>query len=307
MDLVNDQLPHLDTFAVAAELLNFTKAAKALGLTQAAVSHHVHALERALGKSLFDRRGGRVTLTDAGRTLHTYARRILDLHGEARGAVTGQVVPVAGELMIAASSVPGEHLLPELLAGFGSKYPHVRVHATVRDSAAVFEQVGRGEASVGLVGRRADDPHLEFRPFADDRMVLVVPPGHPLTGMKTVTVDQLVAHALILRETGSGLRHCFEKALDRVGRSPAELRVALELGSNEAIKSAVLRGVGVAVLSLYAVRKELRDGHLRSVEVEGVGCARDMFVVRDRRRVVPPAARLFLTFLETNPVPDLAP
>lgn len=305
MDAVDEQLPHLDTFAVAAELLNFTRAAKALGLTQAAVSQHVHALERALGKSLFDRRGGRVTLTDAGRTLHTYARRILDLHGEARGAVLGQVVPVAGDLMIAASSVPGEHLLPELLAGFGSKYPHVRVHATVRDSAAVLEQVGRGEASVGLVGRRADDPHLEFRPFADDRMVLVVPPGHPLAGEKAATVDRLVAYPLILRESGSGLRHSFEKALVRAGLSSSDLRVVLEVGSNEAIQGAVLRGVGIAVLSALSVRKEVAAGRLVALAIDGLCCDREMFVVTDRRRVLSTPAKLFVNLVGAKPAPEL--
>ncbi len=305
MDPADEQLPHLGTFAAAAELLNFTKAAKALGLTQAAVSQHVHALERALGKSLFDRRGGRVALTGAGKTLHAYARRILDLHSKAREAVTGEAAPVAGELMLAASSVPGEHLLPALLAEFAGKYPHVRVHATVRDSEAVIEQVGRGEASVGLVGRKVDDPNLEFRFLAGDRIVLVVPPGHPLAGEKTVAVDRLAAHPLILRESGSGLRHSFEAALARAGRSLSELRVALELGSNEAIQGAVLRGVGVAVLSTLAVRKEVAAGRLVALEIEGLCCDREMFVVTDRRRVLPAPARLFVHLVEANPVPGL--
>jgi DNA-binding transcriptional LysR family regulator len=304
VNAVDEQLPHLDTFAVAAELLNFTKAAKALGLTQAAVSQHVHALERALGKTLFDRRGGRVTLTDAGRTLHTYARRIVDLHREAREAVTGEAVRVAGELMLAASSVPGEHILPTLLAEFACKYPHIRVHATVRDSAAVIEQVRQGEASVGLIGRKADDPNLEFRPFADDRMVLVVPPSHPLAGEKAVPADRLVTHPLILREAGSGLRHSFEKALVRAGLSSSDLRVALELGSNEAIQGAVLRGVGVAVLSTLAVRREVAAGRLVALTIDGLCCDREMFVVTDRRRVLSTPARLFVNFVGAKPAPE---
>jgi DNA-binding transcriptional LysR family regulator len=296
-------LPHLVTFAKAAELSSFTAAARVLGLTQASVSQRIQSLETTLDKSLFDRRGGRVVLTDAGRTLYAYTRRILDLHQEARRELTGRAPPVAGELVIASSSIPGEHLLPAVLSAFSQKHPHVRVRAAVSDSMAVMGQVERGEVSLGLVGRKADNPNLDFRFLVSDRMVLVVSPGHPLGAKRHTTVRQIAAHPVILREAGSGLRHCFEKALDRAGRSLADLRVVLELGSNEAIKEAVRRGVGVAVLSALAVEKDVGAGRLRALEVKGIRCERDMFVVQDHRRVLPLSARLFLTFLETNPVP----
>ena len=106
-------------------------------MTQAAVSQRVQALERELGVPLFRRVGVRVELTDAGRRLHGYARRIHDLHREARREVTGRETPVAGDLAIAASSIPGDYLLPALLAAFGAKHPHVRVRAAVSDSTAV--------------------------------------------------------------------------------------------------------------------------------------------------------------------------
>jgi DNA-binding transcriptional LysR family regulator len=133
-------------------------------------------------------------------------------------------------------------------------------------------------------------------------MVLAVPPGHGLSGRQKVSVKQLPRYPLILREVGSGLRHCFEKSLDKAGLSLAHLRVALELGSNEAIKEAVLRGVGVAILSTYAVQKELRTGQLHALTVSDLHCDRDMYVVLDRRRVLPLPARLFILFLETHPI-----
>ena len=171
----------------------------------------------------------------------------------------------------------------------------------------VLGQVERGEVSVGLVGRRTDDPNVTFRFLARDRMVLVVPPDHPLAARTSIAADQLAAHPLILREAGSGMRHCFEAALSRTGRSLAELRVVLELGSNEAIKESVRRGVGVTVMSALAVQKELKTGGLHALDVEGIRCDRDMFVVQDRRRVPPLPARLFLNFLDANPIPDPAP
>jgi DNA-binding transcriptional LysR family regulator len=301
------QLPYLETYSKAAELSSFTRAARVLRLTQAAVSQRVQALEKALDTPLFKRQGGRVLLTDAGQKLYDFAQRILDLHRQARQEITGQDFPVSGELVLAASSVPGEHLLPALLSVFGQKYPHVRVRATVSDSMGVMAQVERGEVSLGLVGRKADKPHLEFRYLASDRMVLVVPAGHPLSKQKKVTVAQLSRYPLVLRGSGSGLRHCFEKSLEKAGRSLTDLRVALELGSNEAIKEAILRGVGVAVLSTLAVQKELQAGRLHALAVSGVHCDRDMLIVQDRRRVLPFPARLFLLFLETHPIAAVTP
>jgi LysR family transcriptional regulator, low CO2-responsive transcriptional regulator len=295
------QLPYLETFSKAAELSSFTGAAKPLRLSQAAVSQRVQALEKTLNTSLFKRQGGRVLLTEAGQTLYEYAQRILDLYRQARSEITGQKAPVAGELLIAASSIPGEHLLPALLSVFGQTHPHIRVRATVSDSMGVMAQVERGEAHLGLVGRKADNPHLDFRYLASDRMVLVVPPSHAWAKRKRISLKQLPARPLVLREVGSGLRHCFEKSLEKAGRSLADLQVALELGSNEAIKEAVQRGIGVAILSTYAVQKELRAGQLIALEVSDLHCDRDMFVVQDRRRVLPPPARLFLIYLETHP------
>ena len=305
-DREHGQLPHLDTFAKAAELSSFTGAAKALRLTQAAVSQRIHALEQTLDKPLFQRKGGRVLLTEAGQKLYDYAQRILDLHRKARREVAGQETAVAGDLLLAASSIPGEHLLPALLSTFGQKHPQIRVRATVTDSLAVMAQVERGEVSLGLVGRKPDRSHLEFHYLASDRMVLVVPPGHALSRRKQVFVKHLAAYPLVLREVGSGLRHCFEKSLERAGRSLADLRVALELGSNEAIKEAVLRGIGVAVLSIYAVGKELKAGQLHARSVTDLHCDRDLFVIWDRRRVLSAPARAFRIFLESNPVPDPA-
>src|SRR4051794_11115590 len=129
--MADEQLPHLDTFVKAAELSSFTAAAKALHLTQAAVSQRIATLEADLGVALFRRQGGRVVVTEAGQRLHSYALRILDLHRQARQETTGSPVTITGELSLAASSIPGEHLLPGLLDAFRQRYPNIQVRATV--------------------------------------------------------------------------------------------------------------------------------------------------------------------------------
>src|SRR5688500_13212491 len=134
----DEPLPHLGTISKAAELSSFTGAAKALGLTQAAVSQRIQALETTLGKPLFRRRGGRVLPTDAGRRLYDYALRILDLHRQARREMSGREPEVAGELLLAASTIPGEHLLPSLLSSFRQRYPDLTIKAVAGDSTSVM-------------------------------------------------------------------------------------------------------------------------------------------------------------------------
>jgi DNA-binding transcriptional LysR family regulator len=285
-------LPHLETFVEAAERGSFTAAARELGVSQAAVSQRVQQLEAAVSCSLFRRAEGRATLTEAGRTLHDYARRILALHDDARAALGGLRPVVAGELLLAASSVPGDHLLPGLLAAFHAKHPRVRARVEGGDTGTVLRLVEQGRAHVGLAGGRTDAAHLDFRPFARDRLVIVVPPGDPWRRRRSVTPAQLAARPLVLREGGSGSRWSLERAV-----APAKLTMALELGSNEAVKEAVAAGVGPAVLSELAVRRDVEAGRLHALTVAGLDLERPLFVVTDSRRALPPAARAFLAHL----------
>jgi LysR family transcriptional regulator, low CO2-responsive transcriptional regulator len=296
------ELPHLATFAAVAERRGFTAAAAELGITQAAVSQRIAALESELRVSLFDRRAGRIALTEAGQRLYRYARQILDLHGQARAEIGGFRPTVSGDLPIAASSVPGECFLPALLSAFHEKYPGVHVQATVSDSAAVMQDVTKGRATLGLVGQEADKPDLECRPIGGDTLVLVVAPGHRFAARKRIPLKALAGEPLIVRELGSGSRCALEKGLERSGTSLAGLNVTLELGSNAAIKDAVKRGLGIAFLSRLSVRRELVADELRAVTVGGLSLDRRFYVVHQRRRPLSPAASVFLHFLASHPI-----
>lgn len=294
------QLPHLETFAKAAELGGFTRAAEALCMTQAAVSQHIHALERELDASLFRRHGGGVELTEAGRCLYEYAQRILALHAEARQALGRSAEHVTGELRIAASTIPAEHFLMELLAEFRKVHPHVHVVADVGDSETVVMAVEHGKATLGIAGRRVAAPWAEYQLFATDRLVLVVPSDHTWKKRRRITVEQLRTEPIILREAGSGTRACLERALSTRNLTLADLKVCLEVGSNEAVKDAVARRLGVAVLSIRAVQHELSAGQLYEVPIEGLDLTRELYIVTDRRRPLAAPARAFMQFLLTH-------
>jgi DNA-binding transcriptional LysR family regulator len=295
------ELPHLETFCKAAELLNFTAAADALCLTQAAVSQRIKALEQQVGTALFERHAGRISLTEPGKRLYDYAQQILALHEKALAELGRPAPDVAGDLALAASTVPAEHLLPAILQEFQKRYPKVHVVATVADSSAVLSAVEEGRVSLGLVGRPGPAAWAESKPFARDRLVLVVPPDHRWLGQKRVTLAELKTEPLVLREPGSGSRACLEEAAQKQGLALADFHVSLELGSNEAIKEAVLRGAGVALLSAFAVNHDLENGRLSSVAVADLEMARDFYVVTARRRALSPAARAFLGVLEETP------
>jgi DNA-binding transcriptional LysR family regulator len=299
-----EQLPNLETFLQAAELGSFTAAARALKLTQAAVSQRIQALEQDLGVPLFYRQGGKAVLTEAGQVLYPEAQRILSLHREAREKVTGKKLPLAGELTLAASSIAGEYLLPGLLSAFRKKHPHIQVRATVTDSQRVVDQVEHGQANLGLVGKRSDNPHLESHSFASDTLALIVPGKHPWSQRKRVDLEELAGQPLIVREAGSGSRWCLEQALAHAGKSLRDLKVGLELGSNEGIKEAVDQGLGVAVLSTLAVKKELQSGRFQSLQVKGLPLERDMYVIWDKRRALAIPARLFIDLLKSDKDPD---
>jgi DNA-binding transcriptional LysR family regulator len=270
------------------------------------VSQRIALLEGELRVSLFDRRAGRIALTEAGQRLYEYARQILALHEQARTNLSGFHPSISGDLPIAASSVPGECFLPSLLSAFHAEYPQVHVRATVGDSGSVIKDVERGQASLGLIGQKAERPSLEARPIGSDSLVLIVPSGHPWATRRSVSLDSLPGEPLIIRESGSGSRCALEKSLERVGTSLTDLNVTLELGSNAAIKDAVKRGLGVAFLSRLAVKGELDAKELRAVAVRGLRLTRNFYLVHHRRRPLSPAASVFLHFVESHPIGEAA-
>lgn len=299
--MADGELPHLETFCKAAELLNFTAAAEALNITQAAVSQRIRVLEEDVGVSLFDRHAGRVTLSSHGKILYDYAQRLLALGMEARAAL-GQARPdLTGELNLAASTIPAEYLLPELLRTFQQRHPKVRVLAMVADSTVALEALEAGRVTLALVGRPGSAAWAESKPFARDHLVLAVPPEHRWARRARIRADELRDEPLVLREPGSGARACLEEALAQRHLSLRDFRVGLELGSNESIKEAVVRGAGVAVLSSFAVRADVQSGRLHLLELADLEVARDLYVVTDRRRILPPAARAFVEVVQDSP------
>jgi DNA-binding transcriptional LysR family regulator len=292
------EIRHLRTFRVAAELSSFTQAGKELELTQSAVSQQIAALEKHLGTQLFSRVGRQIELTDDGRRLHEYARRIIELVNEVEHAFGDDDEQPTGRLTIAASTVPAESILPALLAGFRAQFPKVQETLLVSDSSGATHAVEAGEADIGFVGELPRSSRLQATPIAADELVLVVAPNHRFAKNGRATIKQLKDEPLIVREPGSGSRRCVESALENGGTSLAECTIAMEVNSNEAIRSAVIRGAGVAFLSSHAVADDLDQRRLTRVRLPGIRARRQLYCIVDPQRVATAAVRSFIELVQ---------
>lgn len=298
-------LRRLEVFAKVAELGSFSRAAEALFLTQPTVSEHVRALEDELGVQLLDRLGRTTTTTPAGQLLLGYARRILALARDARQAIDQFQGRMSGQLAIGGSTIPGEYVLPALLGRFKARYPDISISLLVGSSRQVSAWVEEGRVEVGVVGAHPASRALAAQPFMPDELVVVVPAGHPWAGRADVSLADVKAEPLVVRERGSGSREALERALAEVGASLSAFRVEGEMGSTQAVKQAVRAGVGVAIISRRAVLDECRAGLLTCVRIRDLDVSRSFYLVTHRERTRSPLAEAFVAFVATE-APGLA-
>lgn len=289
-------LRHLEAFVRVADLGGFTRAAQALYLTQPTVSGQVKELEQELGVALFDRLARAVEPTEAGRLLLPEARHILEARDRLLERAAAYRGLLWGRLRVDASTIPGEYLLPSLLAGFKKAHPAVRVSLRVHDSAEVVERIRSGDGDIGVVGSRDDESGLSYAPLWADRVLLYAAPGFGVDA--PLSLAGLRRVPLVLREEGSGTRRTVERALAAAGVLAAELAVVGEFGSTTAVKEAVKGGIGAGFLSEAAVVWETRAGALACLPIEGFPpVERRFYAVWDGQRHMPPAALAFRDFL----------
>ncbi len=280
----------LEVFCTVVELGSFSQAAEALSLTQPTVTAHVKSLERSLGKRLLDRFGRRVVPTPQGEVLYRYARQILSLRQEAMASLSEEVPYKV--LKIAASTLPGEYVLPRAIKELLSSWPQLKIEVKVADSQMVMGLVERLEVDIGVVGSKKATERLSFMPVFKDHVLLVARADHPLAG-RTVSWRELSKEGLVTREPGSGTRKAFEDALRQKGLNPSGLRVLAELGSTTAVKEAMKAGMGVGLISSLAVKEEL-GSNLLEVRLAEVGTVERTFyiITRKGRTLMPIAERL---------------
>jgi DNA-binding transcriptional LysR family regulator len=270
-------LRQLRTLAEVVDRGSFSAAAESLGISQPAVSQQIRALETDVGAKLLER-GRRTRLTDRGRLVDRYARRMLALSEEFRRELDDDG-ELTGPLEIGSSTGLGEHLMPLLLGEFRAQHPGVRVSLRIEATATVIGHVLERELELGVVGAVRPHRGLVYEPFLRDRVILAVPPGHRFAS-RMVTLTELVSEPLIVMQPGAGIRIVIDEELRKAGMRARDLKIAMELGLQESAKAAVEAGYGVSFLSRLAVERELRLGSLSIATVVGIEPTREFSTVR---------------------------
>jgi DNA-binding transcriptional LysR family regulator len=287
-----------------AEEGGVTAAAKALGMSQPALSQNLRVIEAHYGFPFLMRSGRRTVLTNPGRLVVEYARRILRLVDESERAIGDLLQLRRGRLSLGASTTPGTYLLPRVLAEFRVRHPDVDLQLRIGDTRDVERWVLAGAVDLGVIGETAEQLGLSVTPFRRDELVVVAPLSHPLSAVLRVDGEVLAAQPLIVRETGSSTRETLERALRSVGQA---LNVQFELGSTEAILQAVAAGLGASVVSELAVAEPAVGRRLRVRRVAGLDLSRYLAVVTHPDAEPGPAAREFVLLLERGVAPPTIP
>lgn len=269
---------------------SLSASARAAEVAQPNASRMIRQLEQRLGTPLLERRTSGATLTPHGRVLVHWARRVLEDARKLLEVAEGLRSERAAELTVSASMTVAEHLLPRWLGRLRAEQPEVGLHLNVRNSELVFDEVAEGACDVGFVESPTVPVGLHSMTVAADRLVVVVPDGHPWTRRRRpLTVAELAATPLIVREPGSGTRTTLDVALQEYERAAP----LLELGSAAAVRTSVLGGMGPAVMSTLAVSGEVRAGTLKVIDVEGLDLSRRLRAVwRPPRQLSGPAGDL---------------
>ena len=283
-------------FQMVATHLSFSRAAEAMEITQPAVSIQVQELEKFLGVSLFHRRPRGLRTTEAGNAVLAYAQQIFALSAQLVDTVQEMEDLQTGHLVLGASSTPGEFVLPIVVGRFRQIYPGIHVELVIGNTRTIMQRILDREMDLGMVGDHVEEysNELEMVDFQEDEIVLVASPDHPVASFDRLTIDQVIEQGLVAREEGSATRQWAERQIRTLGAEP---KIAIELGSNQAVKQAATAGGGIGVISRLGITAELKAGMLVVLDVEGWECRRPLTLIQPKDRYLSPSQRAFREFL----------
>jgi DNA-binding transcriptional LysR family regulator len=280
----------LKTFVEVTRLKSFSRVAEKLGVTQPAISAQIRSLENEVGSRLFDRDGGKVTFTAAGRLFEAFAEHCLQCHRHIVAAIGELEHSARGEISISASEATSLYVLPNVFSQFKKQYSKVSLQIVRSARPRTIELVMDREVDFGIVTMPIKDARLRYQPIHEDEIVLVVPANHPLSDRESVKFLEIVQYPLILLKHGRQ-----REQIDHLFRSnDVNARVAMEINSSELLKGMIAAGLGLGFLPSTNIRKEERAGTMRGLQVEGVRMRRKLAVILRKDKVLTRAAEAFL-------------
>lgn len=277
-------LKQLEAFVHVAEGRSFSKAAKELFLTQPTVSAHIAGLEKELNARLFVRNTKEVKLSEEGKLLYDSAKQIVVLQKKIEKTFLENEKKEEHCITIAASTIPAQYLLPEILVKFNEKYPNEQFKVIETDSARVVEEVLNHSVDIGFTGTVLDRKHCKYIPFYQDELVVIAPNTEKFKKLQQEATDirWILQESVIMREEGSGTRKEAEKQLRKIGIDIGKLNIVASMENQEAIKKSVENGMGVSIISKLAAEEEMKKGRIIGFSLMEEDGKRDINVVYNR-------------------------
>ncbi|UJP06427.1 MAG: LysR family transcriptional regulator [Nitrosomonas sp.] len=283
----------LEVFEAIARLKSFTRAAEELCLTQPTVSMQIRKLTNEIGLPLFEQVGKKIYLTDAGAALYQTCLGVFEHFSRFEMIVSDMKGLKSGKLRLAVVTT-AKYFTPRLLGMFCREYPGVDVTLKVTNRERVLERLTNNQDDLYILGQIPDAVDATTEMFLDNPLVVLASADHPLVNEKSITIARICEEPFIMRESGSGTRMATEQFFSEHNR---KLRVRMELGSNEAIKQAVVGGLGIAVLSRHTLVLDAPMGQLAVLDVEGFPIKRHWYFAYPSGKQLSVVAQTFLQYL----------
>lgn len=280
----------LKTFQLVSRLKSFSRAAEKLGVTQPAISAQVRSLENEVGARLFDREGGKVTFTAAGRLFEPFAEHCLQCHSHILAGVSELYHSARGEIAVSTSEGTSLYVLPTVFAHFKKLYSRVHLSIVRAERSMTLEAVFSRDVDFGIVSTPVKDSRLLIHNIHKDEVVLVTAPGHPLGNKGTVKLDEMVQFPLLMMKHGRQR----EKISQFFQSKDVEPRIAMELESSELLKRLIGAGIGIGFLPYTNVKADETQGLLKTLKVEGMRVQRELALVFRKDKTLTRAAQAFL-------------
>jgi len=290
---MNITFRQLEVFEVVARLLSYTKASKELHLSQPAVSMQIKQLEENTGLPLFEQVGRKTYLTEAGREMYHYCRTIAQQLDEA-GEVLEQLKGLkSGRLEITVATTANA-FATRMLSKFNKLYDGSTVSLDVTNRERLLRQLADNEKDIAIMGRPPTDADLVIEPFADNPLVVVAAPDHPLVSMQPIPLYMLQDQTFVVREKGSGTRTAMQRFFEEHNLS---ITSSMEMNENEAIKQAVQAGMGLGIVSIHTIELELETNRLVILDVEDFPIMRHWYLVHRKEKRLSPITQAFKDFV----------
>ena len=284
----------LETVREVGRCGTMIKAAETLCVTPAALTSRVKLLEEDLGLQLFERFGGRLRLTEAGKEVVAAAARIDNVIADLVETLQGTNGTMGGRIRIGVGST-AKYFAPRLIAAFMKQYPQIDLRLSIGNRRDIVSLLREYEIDIALMGRPPEDFSVKSEPIGPHPHVVIAPPDHPLAHKARISKTELANQNFIVREEGSGTRSIFDNFF--AGLAMRSYKVRFEIGSNETIKQAVMAGLGISLISAHTIEAEVASGRMVVLKMEGLPIMRKWFAMHRADRVLSPAGRAMWTFM----------